>query len=272
VLLRRAITVKEDLSSTWILVGAGAAAVAIVGGLVLLVRKRHADLQAIMVMLLTEMGMLVFAICTALANLVTDGIVFGRLLRGELPVSTAIYTVAYATILCFAVVVTVLSLGYRVSNARLMKAQLQQLAPQGQTVAARSASATRRQMQQHEWELVQTHRTKVTLSLSLTTVAAQGARAHYGMRACAYKPRGSPFAAFCRSAHVCGELLPDLRRRQHRQDGAPPVIEFRAEVARRLSSCAIVSPGGRIAFGLGGAVGLQAERLEAPSSGEPAPD
>ncbi len=176
VLLRRAITVKEGLSNTWILVGAGATAVAIVGGLVLLVRKRHADLQAIMVMLLTEMGMLVFAICTALANLVTDGIVFGRLLRGELPVSTAMYTVAYATILCFGVVVTALSLGYRIHNAGLMKAQLQLLAPQGQTVAASSTSAARRQVQQHEWELVQTHRTKVTLSLSLMTAAAQGVR------------------------------------------------------------------------------------------------
>jgi hypothetical protein len=188
VLFHRTIIVKAGLSSTWILVGAGATAVAIVGGLVLLVRKRHAHLQAVMAMLLTEMGMLVFAICTALTNLVTDGIVFGRLLRGELIVSTEMYMVAYATILCFGVVVTALSLGYRIRNARLMQAQLQQLAPQGQTVAASSASAARRQLQQHEWELVQTHRTKVTLSLSLTAAAAQGARARYGMRACADKP------------------------------------------------------------------------------------
>jgi len=220
VLFHRTIIVKVGLSSTWILVGAGATAVAIVGGLVLLVRKRHAHLQAVMAMLLTEMGMLVFAICTALTNLVTDGIVFGRLLRGELIVSTEMYMVAYATILCFGVVVTALSLGYRIRNACLMKAQLQQLAPQGQTVAASSASAARRQLQQNEWELVQTHRTKVTLSLSLMTVAAHGARALYGMRACACNPRGWPLAAFCRPADVCFELLPDLRRGQHRQDGA----------------------------------------------------
>jgi hypothetical protein len=219
-LLRRSITVQEGLSTSWILVGASGAAVIVAGGLFIAVRKRHAHLQAIMAMLLTEMGMLVFAICTALANLVTDGIVFGRLLRGELTVSTEIYTVAYATILCFGVVVTALSLGYRIRNARLMKAQLQQLAPQGQPVATSSASAARRQLQQHEWELVQTHRTKVTLSLSLMTVAAQGARAPYVMRACAYKPRGPPFAVFCRPADVCLELLPDLCRGQHRQDGA----------------------------------------------------
>jgi hypothetical protein len=74
------------------------------------------------------------------------------------------------TILCFGVVATALSIGHRIRNARLMKAQLQQLAPQGQAVAT---TAAQRQAQQHEWELVQTHCTKVTLSLSLASVAAQ---------------------------------------------------------------------------------------------------
>jgi hypothetical protein len=173
-LLRRTIIVKEGLSTTWILVGAGTTAAAIVTGLALVVRKRRARLQAILVMLLTEVGMLVFSICTALANLTTDGIVFGRLLRGELKVSTEIYTAAYATILCFGVVATALSLGYRFQNARLMRAQLRQLAPQAQAITATMA---RRQAQQHEWELEQTYRTKVTLSLSLSSIAAQGALA-----------------------------------------------------------------------------------------------
>jgi hypothetical protein len=217
-LVRRTITVKEGLSTTWILVGAGTSAVAIVGGLTLVVRKRHAELQAIMVMLLTEMGMLVFSICTALANLVTDGIVFGRLLRGELKVSSDAYTVAYATILCFGVGATALSLGYRILNARLMKGQLQQLDGRG---PAPAASEARRQSQQHEWELVQTHRTKVTLSLSLLSVAAQGMLV---ARTSANTHEASlPFAVRCRSARVRRELLPDLRRRQHRQDGAPLV-------------------------------------------------
>jgi hypothetical protein len=179
------VAVENGFNTTWILVGASVTALVVVSGLVVLVRRRHAHLQAILTMLLTEMGMLVLSICTAIANLVTDGIVFGRLLRGELTVSTAIYTAAYATILCFGVVVTALSLGYRIRNAYLMKAQLQELASQGQSVVAGSASAARRQLQQHEWELVQTHRTKVTLALSLATVATKGARAHYGVGACA---------------------------------------------------------------------------------------
>jgi hypothetical protein len=53
-LLRRTIIVQGSLSTSWILVGAGGAAVMVVGGLVLVVRKRHAHLQAIMVMLFTE--------------------------------------------------------------------------------------------------------------------------------------------------------------------------------------------------------------------------
>jgi hypothetical protein len=170
-LLRRTIVVKEGPSTTWILVGASTAALLVVGPLVLVVRKRHAHLQAIMAMLLTEMGMLVFSICTALANLVTDGIVFGKIARGELAVPSDIYTVVYAMILCFGVAATALSIGYRIRNARLMKVQLQELAPQGQAAAT---TAAQRQVQQHGWELVQTHRTKVTLSLSLASVAAQG--------------------------------------------------------------------------------------------------
>jgi hypothetical protein len=81
-------------------------------------------------------------------------------------------------------------------------------------------------VQQHEWELAQTHRTKVTLLLSLLSVIVQGAPWHVAVRACACRvsPRLRESARIpvcrCRSAHVCRELLPDLRRRQHRQDGA----------------------------------------------------
>ena len=58
-LLQTSISVHEllqttDTSATWILVGAGSAAVVLVGGLVVVVRKRHAHLQAIMAMLFSE--------------------------------------------------------------------------------------------------------------------------------------------------------------------------------------------------------------------------
>jgi hypothetical protein len=57
-LLRRTITVEEGFSSYSILGGAGGAAVVVVGALVVVVRKRHAHLQAIMVMLFTEVSSL----------------------------------------------------------------------------------------------------------------------------------------------------------------------------------------------------------------------
>jgi hypothetical protein len=165
--------IEHGFDTVWLLVGAASTAVVVVSGLVVLIRRRHAHLQAIFMMLLTETGMLVLSICMALGNLATDGIVCNSLLRGNLRVSTPIYTASYVVLLCFGVVVTVLSIGYRLRNARLMHAQMQQVAPQGRAVATGEA---RRQAQQSEWELVQTHRSKVTLTLSLASVAAQGVR------------------------------------------------------------------------------------------------
>ncbi len=170
-LLRRTVIVQEGLNTQWILAGAAATAVVVIGGLVILVRKRGAHLQAIMVMLVAEAGQLVFAIFTALANLITDCIVFRQLLRGELKAPTEAYTAAYATLLSFAVVATVVSMAYRITNARLVQTQVRQIAPQGHVLAAKEAH---RLVQQHEWELAQTHRSKVTLLLSLLSVAAQG--------------------------------------------------------------------------------------------------
>ena len=56
-LLRRTITVTEGLSTSWILAGAGGASILVVGGLWIIVRKKHAHLQAIMLMLFTEVTM-----------------------------------------------------------------------------------------------------------------------------------------------------------------------------------------------------------------------
>jgi hypothetical protein len=163
----------QGFSTSWLLVGACATALVLMIGLVVLVRRQKVHLQAILLMLLTEVGQLVFSECMAIANLATDGIVFGHMLRGDLKASSEIYTAAYATILCFGSVSTALSFCYRLRNARLVRTHLQGLAPQGGALSTKEAH---RQARQHEWELVQTHRTKVTLTLSLASVAAQGVR------------------------------------------------------------------------------------------------
>ena len=162
---------EQGFETVWILVGAVSTAIVVVSGLAVAVRRRRAHLQAILTMLLTETGMLVLSICMALGNLATDGIVCNSLLRGDLSVSTKIYTATYVVLLCFAVVTTVLSIGYRLRNAWSMHAQLQRVGPEGRTVTSESSL----QAQQNEWELVQTHRTKVTLSLMLASVVAEGA-------------------------------------------------------------------------------------------------
>ena len=80
--------------------------------------------------------------------------------------------------------------------------------------------AARRQSQQNEWELAQTHRTKVILSLELLSLAAQGALPQSEL-----VPDARDEAAFirrrwlCRSADVDPQLLYRLFHRSCGQDG-----------------------------------------------------
>ena len=105
------------------------------------------------------------------ADLITDALAYARLQSGEIGDRNDVYHAAYAVVLCFGVVTTVLSLGYRLRNARLMRAYVLELGKQGQKA---SVSAARKQAQQHEWELAQTHRTKIIASLALVSIVAQG--------------------------------------------------------------------------------------------------
>ena len=109
--------------------------------------------------------------CFGLADVITDGITYARM-DGNVAFPDDGYKAAYATVLSFGVVTTVLSLAYHFRNARLMRASVLELSEQGRTA---SHSLARRQAQQNEWELAQTHRTKVILSLALLSTVAQGA-------------------------------------------------------------------------------------------------
>jgi hypothetical protein len=106
------------------------------------------------------------------ADLITDALAYARLQSGEIAVPNDAYRAAYAVVLCFGVVTTVLSLAYRLRNARLMRAYVLELGKQDQKA---SVSAARKQAQQHEWELAQTHRTTTIASLALLSIVAQGA-------------------------------------------------------------------------------------------------
>jgi hypothetical protein len=159
------------------------------------------------------MSELVGSVCLGLADLVTDGITYARLVHGDIAVPNKGYKAAYTMVLCFAVVATVLSLAYRLRNASLVRGHVRKLGEQGlQGRKVGRASALRQQAQQHQWELEQTHRTKVILQLALLSVAAQGAEPlRADPRACAMRPCHRSLVG-CRFADVRHELLYDICR------------------------------------------------------------
>ncbi len=137
--------------------------------------RKHAGLEQgdrsdLIYLLFRQVSELVGSVCLGVADLLTDALAYARL--GEIAVPSDAYHAAYAVILCFGVVTTVLSLGYRLRNARLMRAYVLELGKQDHKA---SVSAARKQAQQHEWELAQTHRSATIASLALLSIVAQGA-------------------------------------------------------------------------------------------------
>ena len=128
------------------------------------------------------MSELVGSACLGLADLITDAITYARLRSGEVAVPSEGYKAAYVAILCVGAVTTTVSLAYRLRNARLVRAHVLGLGEQGRAKGldhcahgrTANASEARQKEQQYQWELEQTHRTKVLLSVSLLTIVAQG--------------------------------------------------------------------------------------------------
>jgi hypothetical protein len=137
-------------------------------------------------------GSLVVTLFFQLADIVTDGIACSRLLHGDVSVAaTKTYTVVYIVLLCLGVVATGVSVVYRLRNARLMNSSLKELAQisarftesdselqrqkSKDQLGGRQQHDFRRQAQQHEWELAQTHRTKVATTLEVLSILLQGA-------------------------------------------------------------------------------------------------
>ncbi len=116
----------------------------------------------------SKVSELVGSVCLGLADLITDAITYARLRSGDVAVPNEGYKAAYAAVLSVGAVTTALSLLYRLRNAHIVRAHLRE---QGR---AESTSVARQQAQQHEWELAQTHRTKVISMLALLSVATQG--------------------------------------------------------------------------------------------------
>jgi hypothetical protein len=105
--------------------------------------------------------------------LITDTLTCLRVLHGEMKFSSPSYKPAYVIFTALSIFGAVVSVLYRIRNARLLSAHVQE-ALQGASRNIGVRSVRQRQGQKYEWELVQTHRTLVVLSLNMMTVAVEG--------------------------------------------------------------------------------------------------
>jgi hypothetical protein len=164
-------TIARRFNTVWLFVGAMVAAALLMGGLILLIWKKQAKLQAILMMLFAETSEIVGTVLLDVADVVTDGFTLNRILRGEVQAATQGYQAAYTTVFAFGVVGVVVSVTYRVRSALLVRDRVRALVlRQGRE----EMSELRVKVERHEWELAQTHRTKVWLLLALMTIGVQG--------------------------------------------------------------------------------------------------
>ena len=175
--------VGSGFNTVWLLVGAATVAVLLVGGMAWLLRRNRARLEAVLLLVFTEVTELVGSLMLELADVVTDAISCSRMLNGDSQVSE-LYRIAYTTILICGVAGTILSIAYRIRNARLVARRVEHLGRSSSTLDARLSDsadvrAIKQQLQKYEWELAQTHRSKVSACLDLMTVGLQGASANH---------------------------------------------------------------------------------------------
>ena len=166
------LTQDEHVFSTlWLFLGAGTAAATVVIVIALLVRRKRSRLEAVMKVLFTETTEMVGTLSMEVADVLIRGITCSRLLRGEAKASE-LYKVVYVTLLCFGVAGTAVSATWRLRSARLVRDYVRALASGRHS---EGISETRRTAQLFEFELAQTHRSKVALSLAMMTLVLQGA-------------------------------------------------------------------------------------------------
>lgn len=164
-------TIARRFNTVWLFVGAMVAAALLMGGLILLIWKKQAKLQAILMMLFAETSEIVGTVLLDVADVVTDGFTVVRILRGEVQAATQGYQAAYTTVFAFGVVGVVVSVTYRVRSALLVRDRVRALVLRE---GREEMSELRVKVERHEWELAQTHRTKVWLLLALMTIGVQG--------------------------------------------------------------------------------------------------
>jgi hypothetical protein len=167
------VSAKAGFNSTWILVGAASASTVIVVGLLIALRRWRKRLQAILLMLFSEAAELIGALLMEFADWITDFLTCYRVLHGEIKVQHEEYKIVYAMCMVLGTFVMVISVVYRVRNARKVVKHLKRVLGPHQRGDC-LASKGRQQLLAFEWELTQTRRARVVLSLAVMTVVAEG--------------------------------------------------------------------------------------------------
>ena len=181
--------VEGGFNSNWLLAGAGAAAAVIVVGLVLFVRSKHALLHAIMMKLFTEAVELAVVLVMELTDLASDWITCFRVLYGDTGRFQR-YKVPYTLFICLGTLGAAVSIVCRLQVGRKVASHVKEHAHKVATHSVRSSrlgsavSSERGQAQAYEFEIDQTHRALLVLSLDLLTVVLEGSLRSVGQTHC----------------------------------------------------------------------------------------
>jgi hypothetical protein len=114
----------------------------------------------------------VLALILDLADQVTDVFTCTYVLTGDIWVPDAQFKVAYVAFMCTAALGAIVSVGYRIQNARLFRSHVRALAAAAQH--KQIGSYAEHQTEKYMFEVKQIHRQLVTCALHLATLVAEG--------------------------------------------------------------------------------------------------
>ena len=174
-------------NTMWLLLIAGIAAPLLVAGLVMFVKKKYAELEHLLSMLLSEMVQLVGILCLDLANVATDVATASFALSSDGDGASGTYKVAYGVAACVAVLCTLVAFGFRIRNGYLLHKHLTtvdsergsrrsfaSVVPVDDMDDVATGESTEQLLSRIEWENGQTQRSLIECGIVLMTMMLEG--------------------------------------------------------------------------------------------------
>jgi hypothetical protein len=115
----------SGFQASWVLGGAAAGSLILIGALLIFVKKHQQQLQHVFALIFTEATELVGSTVMEIADMATDAFACYQVLTLDLGL-VPLYKTAYLVIMCIATVTGVMSIVYRVRNANSMRAHLKE--------------------------------------------------------------------------------------------------------------------------------------------------